>query len=426
MTRLFLSLFAGISAALVLLYFVLEAFTTHWYADLANDVAVGQARGVSNVLEVFLRDYPAQEAGEIMERAFGDSDIPVAMARYDASQVPSLAPGQMKALNPDEFLLHYRTLDGQWRMILGPVYLPPEVAMVEGVALALVFGCLGMVCLAWIWWLHRKIRGLEQNTLAFAAGNLDIRAPTGMRWRLGSLNDHFNTMASRISRLIFSHKSLTNAVAHELRTPIFRMRFRLDTLENDTSPPVREEALAGAREDIDELENLVEELLDHARLERLESTLPLMEVDLRRWLTQLFPRLKHHSPVPLTLRVEYRDACQVNIDARLLARALDNLVRNAQTYAREGIVLTLDSDGEHALLHVDDDGQGVPLSERERIFEPFVRLDQSRTRATGGHGLGLSIVREAIRLMGGQIRVDDSPQGGARFTLALPLRQRAA
>ncbi|KAF0805632.1 integral membrane sensor signal transduction histidine kinase [Alcanivorax sp. S71-1-4] len=424
MTRLFLSLFAGISAALVLLYFALEAFTTHWYADLANEVAVGQARGVSNVLEVFLRDYPAQEAGQIMERAFGDSDIPVTMERYEAAQVPLLAPGQMNALNPDEFLLHYRTLDGQWRMILGPVYLPPEVAVAEGVALTLVFGCLGVVCLLWIWWLHRKIRGLEQNTLAFASGNLDIRAPTGMRWRLGSLNDHFNTMASRISRLIFSHKSLTNAVAHELRTPIFRMRFRLDTLENDSSPPVRDEALAGARDDLDELENLVEELLDHARLERLESSLPLTEVDLRRWLTQLFPRLKHHSPVPLALRVEYRDACQVNIDARLLARALDNLVRNAQTYARQCIVLTLDSDGEHGLLHVDDDGLGVPLAERERIFEPFVRLDQSRTRATGGHGLGLSIVREAIRLMGGQIRVGDSPQGGARFTLVLPMRQR--
>lgn len=420
MTRLFLSLFAGLSAALVSLYFVLETFTTHWYADLANDIAVGQARGVSNVLEVFLRDYPEEEALGIMERAFGDSDIPVKMARYDAAQLPVLAPGQMNAVDPDKFLLHYRTHDGHWRMVLGPVSLPPEVAMVEGVALTMVFGCLGAVCLVWIWWLHRKIRGLEQNTLAFAAGDLAIRAPTGMRWRLGSLNAHFNTMATRIGRLIHSHKSLTNAVAHELRSPIFRMRFRLDTLEGEAGTEARVAALSGTREDLDELENLVDELLDHARLERIEASLPLTEVDLRRWLAQEFPRMKNQSQVPLHWHTPCHGACQVKIDPRLLARALDNLVRNADTCARSAIRLTLDGDATHCLLQVDDDGPGVPPADRERIFEPFVRLDASRTRSTGGHGLGLAIVREAVRVMGGQVLVDDSPLGGARFTLKLP------
>jgi signal transduction histidine kinase len=110
----------------------------------------------------------------------------------------------------------------------------------------------------------------------------------------------------------------------------------------------------------------------------------------------------------------------VDGDRRLLARAVGNLLRNAQKYAAHTVALSARRDGDLLEIVVDDDGPGIPEEERERIFEPFYRLDRSRDRATGGFGLGLSIARKAVALHGGVLAVQRSPLGGARFVITLP------
>ena len=106
----------------------------------------------------------------------------------------------------------------------------------------------------------------------------------------------------------------------------------------------------------------------------------------------------------------------------MLARALSNLLRNAQKYAASAIRVTARRDGTRVTISVEDDGPGIPREERERIFEPFYRLDRSRDRATGGFGLGLSIARKAVLLHGGALQVGDSALGGAQLTVVLPQR----
>jgi two-component system OmpR family sensor kinase len=169
--------------------------------------------------------------------------------------------------------------------------------------------------------------------------------------------------------------------------------------------------------DLAELNELVNELLSMSKLDNAtEPQRALFEVEpvLRECLEALHPR-------PATLQVELGAMLgSIDGDRRLLARAVGNLLRNAQKYALQTVALSARRDGGLLEILVDDDGPGIPEEEREHIFEPFYRLDRSRDRATGGFGLGLSIARKAVRLHGGTLRVERSPLGGARFAIRLP------
>lgn len=107
-------------------------------------------------------------------------------------------------------------------------------------------------------------------------------------------------------------------------------------------------------------------------------------------------------------------------DPRHLGRAVSNLVQNADRYGNGLVQVNLERQGQNLLIHVDDDGPGIPETDRERIFEPFARLDASRNRKSGGHGLGLAIVKRVVGSHKGQITVSSSPLGGSRFTLLWP------
>ena len=122
--------------------------------------------------------------------------------------------------------------------------------------------------------------------------------------------------------------------------------------------------------------------------------------------------------IPLICDIDVR----AGIDERHLRRVVGNLVQNAARYCVDVVEVTVERDHAAVLVHVDDDGSGIPHEERDRIFEPFARLDQSRARDSGGYGLGLAIVGQIVRLYAGDVRVSTSPVGGARFTIVLPRR----
>jgi two-component system sensor histidine kinase RstB len=422
MTRLFLTLYFGIAAALVMLFFLNKALAPYLYEDIVREAIIAQGRGIPEVAESMAKKMPLDEVVSDIQRSFATSDVPVHMHAYQPQRDPALKPGEIQAPDPDNFLMHYRSRDGQWMMVVGPVTDSNAVKNVEYGSRIVVFIWLAAGCLIWVALLKRRLKRLESATLEFAGGNLEVRAPVDGGWRIGSLNANFNTMADRISRLIHSHKQLTNAVAHELRSPIFRMRFRLEQLGRSQnpamSPVMHEKVLSGALSDLDELDDLVDELLTHARLERTDWDIPLQPTPMASWLQAQQQRLQNNSILPIDWSL--RADSHASIDSRLLSRALDNLLSNANTHARTQISVQLEMQDGKCLLHVDDDGIGIPVEDRERIFDPFVRLDTSRTRDTGGHGLGLSITREAVRLQGGHIHVSDSPLGGARFTIELP------
>ena len=230
-------------------------------------------------------------------------------------------------------------------------------------------------------------------------------------------------MAERIAALIENQRSLTNAVSHELRTPLARLAFEVDLLRQDRSGARREHILQDMQADIDELESMVAELLVYARLERpTDDMMPQETIDARDWLGDTLAQVDHLAQARAVRCVVHGDCPpQVRLHRRYMSRALLNLVQNAVRYASRLVHVSLAAraDGAYELI-VDDDGPGIPARDRDKIFEPFIRLDESRDRGTGGAGLGLAIVQRVAAAHHGDISVHGSPLGGARFILRWP------
>ncbi|MEW2387713.1 HAMP domain-containing sensor histidine kinase [Streptomyces venezuelae] len=205
--------------------------------------------------------------------------------------------------------------------------------------------------------------------------------------------------------------------SHELRSPIASLRTQLEV--GAAHPELLD--VDGAVEDTVRLQELAADLLLLARLDAGEKP-GAGRVDLAAFAREeLSQRTRDHLEVHADLK-----SAEVAGSRGQLARVLGNLLNNAQRHARSRVMVTTRSDGAWAVLEVADDGSGVPESERERIFERFVRLDDARTRDEGGAGLGLAIARDVAVRHGGTLVVREAPSGGALFELRLPSPQSSA
>ena len=248
---------------------------------------------------------------------------------------------------------------------------------------------------------------LESAAQRFGEGHLTERIHFDSGSSFDRLGIAFNQMADNINALIASKKQLIDGIAHELRTPLVRLRYRLEMSENLTG--AESQAL---NRDIGQLEALIEELLTYARLDRPQTELHLSTPDLPVWLQTHINDVQSVNPQRKLLTAITPGAYGA-LDMRLMERVLDNLMNNAMRYSETTLRIGLDLQGSQAILCVEDDGPGIEPAEREKVFEPFVRLDPSRDRATGGCGLGLAIVRSIAQAMGGSVRCEASEIGRA-------------
>ncbi|HFD4651501.1 TPA: ATP-binding protein [Vibrio parahaemolyticus] len=277
-----------------------------------------------------------------------------------------------------------------------------------------------LYCVLLIWFLSRRIRELERVTVEFASGNFKARASTASAKSVGTLNKSFNNMADKVSRLITSNKMLTNAVAHELRTPIFRLQWQADLLADSSLNEQQTKYVNSIVEDIDEMEEMVEELLYYAKMERPETELRTESLELNSLLLDLKGKWQQETPLPITVKDTDCKEAQIKTDPKLLKRALDNLLRNAMRYADSQIMLEVTEDEEHCMISIHDDGNGIDEKDWPHLFEAFYSADKSRNKSTSGFGLGLAIVRQIMELQRGDVSISHSPLGGACFTVSLP------
>lgn len=283
---------------------------------------------------------------------------------------------------------------------------------------AAMLGCL----LLWLWPHWRDLERLKETARRLGQGQMAERTQISPHSNIGELAGVFDTMAGDLERHVNQQRELLDAVSHELRTPLTRLDFGLVLLFDEVPPPSRKRLLELVGH-VRELDELVLELLSYSRLynadqarERVEvSLLELVDSVLGSFAEELDSRSIHWE-----VRAE-SELPRFVLDPRLTARAVQNLVRNAMRYCDQNLLLRLNLDPDGAcLLTVEDDGIGIPAQERERIFQPFYRLDRSRDRSTGGFGLGLAISRRAIEGQGGALTVAQSALGGAQFTIRLP------
>ncbi|MGD1506374.1 ATP-binding protein [Vibrio harveyi] len=270
-----------------------------------------------------------------------------------------------------------------------------------------------------VWRIKLRLKNLELVTIAFSNGDLMQCASEKNSIRLGTLNRSFNVMADKIRDLINSNKSLTNAVAHELRTPIFRIQWQAELLSDLAPTDKQAKAISRILADTQEMEDMVDELLYYSRLERGNSELQLQPVDLNHWLEERCALWQKETQLTL-VKVPLNKTVPLHVDLKLFNRAIDNIVRNAFKFAESKIVIELWYNDVEVVVEVHDDGKGVESQHWPFLFDPFYSANTARSKGKTGHGLGLAIVKQVCERHQAQVAVRDSYLDGACFSLSFP------
>ncbi len=289
-------------------------------------------------------------------------------------------------------------------------------------AIILSLVTIAMLAILWRWTrpLWRDLEALKAATARVGAGDFGVRADVSRNSLLQPIAAGFNTMSERVQRLLQSHRDLEQGVAHELRTPLAQLKFDLELARTATAGADREGRFVAMERDVVDLEDLVSELLVLANLREAPPYKP-RDVRGSDLVDEVLRRANEE------MRAAGREVCieaprhvpeNFSCDSKYLSRALVNVLRNAVRYAKSKVAVTVERAGSRTTISVDDDGPGVPPDERDRLFEPFTRLEGSRGRDSGGVGLGLAIVKSVAEWHGGEARISDSPLGGARVSIS--------
>ena len=343
---------------------------------------------------------------------------PLSKFELGESSMQHLRAGDIVALD-DQYTFIQRIPRSHYVLAVGPIpylYFMHEMRLLDIALMAFIAISLAFPVFIWMRPHWQDMLRLESAAQRFGDGHLTERIHFDSMSSFERLGVAFNQMADNINALIASKKQLIDGIAHELRTPLVRLRYRLEMSENLTEA----ESLALNR-DIGQLEALIEELLTYARLDRPQTELSLTTPDLPGWIAAHVEDVQSVNPQRQVVIGEITHGDFGALDMRLMERVLDNLINNAMRYSQSKIQVSLTLNGSQACLRVEDDGPGIAESKRERVFEPFVRLDPSRDRATGGCGLGLAIVHSIAVAMGGHANCESSSLGGASFSLQWPI-----
>ena len=217
----------------------------------------------------------------------------------------------------------------------------------------------------------------------------------------------FMSMRDRIQRQMQQRTEMLAGVSHDLRTPLTRMKLQLAML--DKSNEIDE-----LTSDVEAMETMIEGYLNFARGEGSEEVNP---IEAKALLQEIIHEARRNS---IQISLQINDSVELLIARNAFKRAITNLIDNAANYG-EQIEIVLKLNGSVIELIFDDDGPGIPVEMREEVFKPFFRLDQSRNVDTGGTGLGLSIARDIVRTHGGDIILSESPLGGLRAKVTVPI-----
>ncbi|MGX5173076.1 ATP-binding protein [Aliikangiella sp. IMCC44653] len=270
--------------------------------------------------------------------------------------------------------------------------------------------------------LTKDLKALESAALNFSDKQFNTSIRLSKNSPVHQLAQVYNQLLKRIQQLITDQKEMTNAISHELRTPIARIKFSLEMAQSgiELNKPAQTIAshLQSINEDIQEIHQLVDELLALASFEKQAVNATLERGDLTSLVKSTIEKL---TPLAGDLKIEYTNQ-SINsfayCDSMLIERALQNLITNAINYAKTTIKVQIDESPLDYSISVHDDGPGIKSDNFEQVFNSFVRLNTSAK--VKGFGLGLAIVKRIMHMHQGEALVGHSELGGAHFTLRWP------
>ena len=438
LSRLFLNFYLLVMGSFIAIAFFADFVISTAVKGITDDYTSRFMRGTIVLIEDELFRRPRSEWPKTIKAldakfAYRLSIIERWTLKLPPKQAEKLDSGEL-AIDAEGDVIYHRLKQTPQVLKVGPISPganpdQPRILPLDLRIRLLTWSLIGLFLAVAVWfWVRpvwRDLEALRQTTRALGEGHFETRSPEARSGAFELLTETLNGMAERIQRLIATQKELSSAISHELRTPISRMRFALEMLTETDEREEQERLWQMMNVDLEELDNLIDSSLTYSRFEREQPEPHLTAIEFAPWLEEEVESMRILGR-SLELSVDCSklpDSQEVELDQKSMPYAVTNLLRNAIKYAKTKISVSTEVVNGHIRVYVDDDGIGIPEEERQRVFFAFTRLDRSRDRATGGYGLGLAIVRLVLEQHGGKVTADESPLGGARFTLEWPLLQ---
>ncbi len=321
--------------------------------------------------------------------------------------------------------------------IVGSVYLAQSAGIIESAVKStstsliifsvLIIILIGMLSLGMSYIITSPVAEFIEAAHEISKGNFTKRINVKGHNEIAQMGETLNYMCDELSLLEEKRRKFVSDASHELKTPMAGIKLICDSLvsaENPDSEMVKE-FLNDLSEEVDRLTRIIERLLALTKLDAGAASLKLEEIDIRLLADHVVRKLKPIAePRGITVITDYNniDFSPILIDYDKIYEAIYNIADNAIKYSPDNsdVKIGIFENTDSIIIEISDKGQGIPENERDRIFERFYRLDDSRARDTGGTGLGLAITKEAVQMHGGTITVEEAENGGSIFIIKLP------
>jgi two-component system sensor histidine kinase CpxA len=340
-------------------------------------------------------------------------------------------------LNPRFQMLRVSTIGSDGHTYMLVTELPPGQGAlfgpngVPGLGIFVAVLTSGIVCYFLAQFLTSPVVRLRKATQKLASGDLSARVGGRASHNgdeISQLMRDFDLMAEQIEKLVNAQSRLLKDISHELRSPLARLSVALELARQRTGPE-SQSVLDRISLESSRMNELIGSLTTIARLESGSGSIRKQPVQLEDLVQEVARDAAFEAQARNThVECEILDELPVNGDPALLRSAIENVVRNATRYTREGTAVQIRAEKkksgnfEEAYIQVSDSGPGVSEGELDKIFQPFYRIDDARERSTGGVGLGLAITDQAIRLHGGSVSASNLPEGGLLVEMHIPLQ----
>lgn len=286
----------------------------------------------------------------------------------------------------------------------------------------------GLICYLLSLYLTKPLRSLGMAAKSIATGKLSTRVGPlrgHNKDEIAELSTEFDRMAEQLEQLIGAKERLLQDISHELRSPLARLNIAIELARNKTNHAADKE-FSRMELESKRLNALIGEILEFARLDKSTTEIDLERINVAELLYELIKDANYEfGRGAERIIIECIEPCQLYFDKRLIHRALENIIRNALHYSPEDqsvfIALSYSEDKKYIHIKIQDKGPGVPDEQLEKIFDAFYRVDTSRTKKTGGYGLGLAIAARAILLHQGTVTAQNNKQGGLCVHVRLPI-----
>jgi signal transduction histidine kinase len=300
---------------------------------------------------------------------------------------------------------------------IGPLSHQKEPLVSEAMIIALYYFLVAGALFVWLWPFSKDLHTLRKAATSFGEEGFSTRVNLRKNSSITPVANAFDLMAQHIQELVVSHQDLTNAVSHELKTPLARFKFSLEIIAALDNPEKRDKYIQSMKGDVQELDELIDEMLRYAKLTTDNLQLHLEKVDAEQWISDIIAHYQQDN-IQFIFKASTKTGKKIVIDIHQMSRAINNLIRNGLRYTENRLQVNVKIMVNKITIHIDDDGQGIPTEHLDHVFHPFTRLDTSRDKQSGGYGLGLAITQKIIQQHHGSIVANHSVLGGASFQIS--------